>query len=320
MRALAFLGLLLLTPNPTDPGRGARYTDDGRLLLPEDYREWVFLGSGLGMTYGPLAPGSGSAPRFDNVFVPPDAHRAFRETGHWPDGTVFLLEVRYATSHGSINRGGHFQTDLAGLEAHVIDGRRFDERSRFFAFPTQAGVPATSARPVGRDASCLACHTANGAVDRTFVQFYPTLLAVAEAKGTLRKGFVAPPSPARLYHTLVDRGWGEAEKALAAARAEDEHAALVDPAVLNSLGYELLAAKRADLAASLFGWIAAANPESANALDSLAEALEAAGDLERARAAARRALDLAATDPALSDAQRQAIRAASGKRAGSSSY
>jgi hypothetical protein len=37
--------------------------------------------------------------------------------------------------------------------------------------------------------------------------------------------------------------------------------------VLNSVGYELLAAKRADLAVSLFGWIAAANPRSADAQD-----------------------------------------------------
>ena len=30
-----------------------RYTADGQLILPSDYREWVFLSSGLGMTYNP---------------------------------------------------------------------------------------------------------------------------------------------------------------------------------------------------------------------------------------------------------------------------
>jgi hypothetical protein len=35
-------------------------------------------------------------------------------------------------------------------------------------------------------ASCYACHSTNGAVDNTFVQFYPTLLDVAREKGTLR--------------------------------------------------------------------------------------------------------------------------------------
>src|SRR5262245_19760122 len=31
-----------------------RFTSDGKLFLPENYREWIFLSSGLGMSYGPL--------------------------------------------------------------------------------------------------------------------------------------------------------------------------------------------------------------------------------------------------------------------------
>jgi hypothetical protein len=321
MRALALVGLLLLAPAPAVPTREARYTDDGRLLLPEDYREWVFLGSGLGMTYGPLGAARGFLAQFDNVFVLPEAHRAFLETGRWPDGTVFLLEVRYAASHGSINRDGHFQTDLSGLEAHVIDSRRFEERSRFFNFPVQGGKPGPSARALGRDAGCFACHTKSAAVETTFVQFYPTLLEVAEKKGTLRPDFAgAAPSPVRLYHTLVERGWPDAQRTLEAARADDAVATVVNPAVLNMVGYELLTAKRADLAVPLFGWIAAAHPESANAQDSLAEALEAAGQTEQARGAARKALDLAATDKTLNDAQRKQILEANRKRAGERRY
>jgi len=33
---------------------------------------------------------------------------------------------------------------------------------------------------------CQSCHSQNGAVDNTFVQFYPTLLEVAKQKGTLK--------------------------------------------------------------------------------------------------------------------------------------
>jgi hypothetical protein len=45
-------------------------------------------------------------------------------------------------------------------------------------------------------------------VDGTFVQFYPTLLQVAEKKGTLRSDFEPfTPSPVRLYHTLTREGW-----------------------------------------------------------------------------------------------------------------
>jgi aspartate oxidase len=40
-----------------------------------------------------------------------------------------------------------------------------------------------------RVAACIACHTEHTAVERTFVQFYPTLLDVAREKGTLKTGF-----------------------------------------------------------------------------------------------------------------------------------
>ena len=42
------------------------------------------------------------------------------------------------------------------------------------------------ARPEGN--VCTQCHTKNGGVEDTFVQFYPTLLPIARAKGTLRPG------------------------------------------------------------------------------------------------------------------------------------
>jgi hypothetical protein len=36
-------------------------------------------------------------------------------------------------------------------------------------------------------ASCYSCHEKNGAVDTTFVQYYPTLIEAANTKGTYKK-------------------------------------------------------------------------------------------------------------------------------------
>ena len=36
---------------------------------------------------------------------------------------------------------------------------------------------------------CYSCHEQHGAVDTTFVQFYPTLIKLAEQKGTLRAAY-----------------------------------------------------------------------------------------------------------------------------------
>jgi hypothetical protein len=149
-------------------------------MLPKNYREWIFLSSGLGMTYDPN-PLESANPSFNNVFVNPAAYRAFTETGHWPDHTMFILEIRTSTSHGSINNGGHYQTQIRAIEAEVKDEKRFPQKWAFFPFGAKeqaTALPATS--------TCNTCHAQNGAVDNTFVQFYPTLLDIAAAKGTLR--------------------------------------------------------------------------------------------------------------------------------------
>jgi hypothetical protein len=161
-------------------GDGPQFTPDGQLTLPKDYRQWVFLSSGLGMTYDPN-PADSANPNFNNVFVNPTAYRSFTATGHWPDHTMFILEIRTSASHGSINNGGHYQTQIRAIEAEVKDEKRFPQKWAFFPFGAKeqaTALPATS--------DCNNCHAQNGAVDNTFVQFYPTLLDIATAKGTLR--------------------------------------------------------------------------------------------------------------------------------------
>jgi len=167
------------------PRDGPHYTNGTNLVRPTDYREWTFLSSGLGMTYQPAA-GSQSAPTFGNVFVNPSSYRSFMRTGKWPNGTIFVLEVRNSDSEGSINKAGRFQTSLAGLEAEVKDSR-FPDGWAFYGFGSAGSV----AEPLAGDkvAPCVECHTKNTAVERTFVQFYPTLLEVARQKGTLKPGF-----------------------------------------------------------------------------------------------------------------------------------
>ena len=45
------------------------------------------------------------------------------KTGAWPEGSVFMLEVRRGATKGSINKRGQFQTGVLGTEAHVKDKR-----------------------------------------------------------------------------------------------------------------------------------------------------------------------------------------------------
>jgi hypothetical protein len=160
----------------------AKFTRDGELAYPANYREWIFLSSGLGMTYGPNAPAAGTPLRYDNVFVNPSSYREFLKTGKWPDGSVFILEIRKSETHGSINQHGSFQTDIVAIEAHVKDSRRFKGSWAFY----DLSPAKPSAKPIADGNGCQKCHEAHGAVDTTFVQFYPELIPVAQKFGTMK--------------------------------------------------------------------------------------------------------------------------------------
>ncbi|MBS0394124.1 MAG: cytochrome P460 family protein [Proteobacteria bacterium] len=175
LAALAALAALATAAAAAEP----RYTAEGDLLAPADYREWVFLSAGLDMSYFPGASGHST---FDNVFVEPEAWRAFKASGHWPDGTILAKEARSATGKGSINRRGRFQSGAAlDVEFHVRDSRRFPGGWAFFIL----GADGRAAH-VAETADCYTCHREHGALDTTFVQFYPTARPIAERAGSYR--------------------------------------------------------------------------------------------------------------------------------------
>jgi hypothetical protein len=182
---LAFSALASGAEHDTSTVR-PEFTADGQLQRPANYRSWVYLTSGLDMSYS--SDQSPDHHMFDNVFVNPQAYQAFVETGRWPEGAMLLIEARMGAKSGSINKRGAFQTtDVMGLEVHVKDSKRFGgDGWGFFGFET--GV--SSAKMVPTTESCYSCHAQHAAVDTTFVQFYPTLIDIATAKGTLSPNYL----------------------------------------------------------------------------------------------------------------------------------
>jgi len=179
----AFL-LQYALPAQTAAEAAPAYAANGDLLPVGNYREWIYLTSGVDMSYSPKPA---DMTMFDNVFVNPAAYRSFLATGTWPDKTVLVLEVREAKSKGSINQHGHFQgTQLMGFEVHVKDEKRFPGGWAFFDFDS----PEKSGTLIPQGAPCYSCHAAHAAVDTTFVQFYPTLLPIAEVKKTLSAAYL----------------------------------------------------------------------------------------------------------------------------------
>ena len=153
------------------------YTAEGKLLLPSDYREWVFLSSGYGMNY---STGPASHPAFTNVFVTQQAYQHFKATGKWPDKSMFVVEIYSPTSEGSINKSGYYQEKFLGLDVEVKDSSRLSQWSYYNFSPGEKSADAMGG------GACNKCHDEHAAVEHTFVQFYPTLLDIAVKKGTLK--------------------------------------------------------------------------------------------------------------------------------------
>lgn len=163
---------------------GPEYTSDGQLKLPANYRDWVYLTTGFDMSYSPAMQMQMDDHSFDNVFVNPEAYKEFLASGTWPDKTMLLIESRGARTKGSINQSGNFQGEVQAREIHVKDEARFPGKWAFFAFGDQK-----TAKMIPAKADCYSCHAEHAAVDTTFVQFYPTLLPIAKAKGTLSPSY-----------------------------------------------------------------------------------------------------------------------------------
>ena len=154
------------------------YSSGGELALP-DYRKWVYLGSGVGMSYTET---SRENPPFTNVFAEPAAYDKFMKTGTWPDKTVLIAEMRNSATNLSINKSGRVQTaKVLAVEAEVKDSGKGGWGFYGFENGAQAG------KLFPKSAACYSCHEEHAATHNTFVQFYPTLIETAKQHGTYKE-------------------------------------------------------------------------------------------------------------------------------------
>jgi hypothetical protein len=150
---IACFAVLAAAPDGKSPK--PQYDEKGQLVRPSDYRAWMFL-------------------------VQRWAYDEFAKSGKWPEQSMFVIDERDATSRGSINQKGHYQTDLMGLAVEVKDSAKNPDKWAYYAF--SADGKSADAMPHGN--GCFACHDAHAAVEHTFVQFYPTLKVMAKSFGS----------------------------------------------------------------------------------------------------------------------------------------
>ena len=159
------------------------YNAQGELLRPAGYERWAFAGASIGLGYSEgaksAATESESPGVFHNVYLQPEAFEEYARTGRFPEKTMFILALHEPRQRESINKRGYFEGGLVALEAGVKDHERFKEGWAYFDFG-KGGLEA-SARAMPPE-SCHACHAEHGADDNVFVQFYPPLRVLREAR------------------------------------------------------------------------------------------------------------------------------------------
>ena len=112
------------------------------------------------------------------------------------------------------------------------------------------------------------------------------LLALIDGLRALYAGYALPEH-------LAAKGLAAVDTHFAALSAQLGTPVAAPEAALNEVGYQLLGGERVAEAIAVFERAARENPSSANAWDSLAEALQRGGRLDDALSASRRAVELA---------------------------
>ncbi len=139
----------------------AVFSEKDSLHRPEGYREWIFVGSSLGLRYDDNDEKQRPEElEYKNIYINPSAYREYVKTGKFPQGTVLIL--------------GSYQKEFVGLLAAAKDRERFGEEWAYFRFTDKDGKLVDKARPFPK-ATCYDCHRQKAAVDNVFTQFYPVL-------------------------------------------------------------------------------------------------------------------------------------------------
>jgi hypothetical protein len=187
--ATCTLSVAAIAQSPTSPAGGdlsakprylPEYTPSGELVLPKGYRDWVFVGSPL--TPNALNDGHANFPEYHNVYIEPGSFAIYKETGIFPEGTIFYKELQLTLtpenpdgSRTEPSGRGYFPGALNGADVTVKDSKRFaaSDGWGYFNFNHhEPKAPTATVKPTGE---CAYCHIASAKRDDVWTQFYRVL-------------------------------------------------------------------------------------------------------------------------------------------------
>ena len=169
----------------TAPAHGRylpEYTKDGDLILPKNWRSWVYVGSPL--TPDALNNGKAGFPEYHNVYIEPGSYEIYKKTGEFPDGTILFKELQRVLKPQQFPDGsrsepsgrGYFPGEYNGADVTVKDSKRYAQTGGSWGYYNfnhhEPKAPTAKLRP---KTECAFCHQASAKKDEVWTQFYRLL-------------------------------------------------------------------------------------------------------------------------------------------------
>lgn len=169
----------------TAPARGRylpEYTKEGDLILPKNWRSWVYVGSPL--TPDGLNNGKAGFPEYHNVYIEPGSYEIYKKTGEFPDGTIMFKELQRILGPQQFPDGsrtepsgrGYFPGAFNGADVTVKDTKRYAGTGSSWGYYNfnhhEPKAPTAKVRP---KTECAFCHQASAKKDEVWTQFYRLL-------------------------------------------------------------------------------------------------------------------------------------------------
>jgi Cytochrome P460 len=157
-----------------------KYTASGDLRLPDNFREWIYVGSPL--TPNALNDGHAGFPEYHNVYIEPCSYEQYKKTNTFPDGTILFKELQL-TQPGQEPDGsrtepsgrGYFPGAFNGADVTVKDSKRFASTGGWGYFNFNHHEPKALTAKVKAKEECAFCHIAGAKKDDVWTQFYRLL-------------------------------------------------------------------------------------------------------------------------------------------------
>jgi len=190
---VVMVGSLAICHSGAAQSPAAKFANDGNLIRPEGYREWILVGTPL--TPNDMNNGKAPFPEFHHVYIDPGSWQHYKKTGKFRDGAMLVKELISVGSKAAVSGSGYFMGEFIGLEATVKDAKRFPKEPGNWAYFSFTGGGSPMMNPEGKHdgslkdqapafptAACAACHAAAAAEDMVFSQYYPVLRAAKPKK------------------------------------------------------------------------------------------------------------------------------------------